>query len=214
MSKMTAEITGQEDSLGTGSAPMKIAIIGRGNVGGTLAERFKEAGHQVQFGVRNPEAGEAGVADAAKQAELVLFATPWNATKDAIQSCGNLEGKIVVDATNPIGPGFKMETEPSGAERVAQWAKGAKVVKCFNQIGFDVMADPEFGDRRSVLFVAGDDAAAKKTVIGLANAIGFDCHDAGALANAGLLENLAMLWIKLAMQQGFGREWAFGLLRR
>src|SRR5688572_30271941 len=97
MSKMTAEITRHEDSAGIRSAPMKIAIIGRGHVGGTLAQRFSQVGHQVVFGVRNPEAGEVSVPDAAKQAELVLFATPWNATKDAVQSSGSLEGKIVVD---------------------------------------------------------------------------------------------------------------------
>jgi 8-hydroxy-5-deazaflavin:NADPH oxidoreductase len=195
---------------------VQIAIIGRGNVGGTLGRRFVEAGHQVVFGVRDPDgaAGTATVTDAVKQAEVVLLATPWPAAKDAIQSAGSLEGKILVDATNPIGAGFKLEQDPSGAERVAQWAKGARVVKCFNQVGFDVMENPRFGDRRSVLFAAGDDAKAKETVIGLANAIGFDCHDGGPLANAALLENFAMLWIKLAMQLGFGREWAFGVLKR
>ena len=195
---------------------MKIAIIGAGSVGGTLGGRFEEVGHRVTYGVRDPAGREktTTVIDAVKDAELIVLATPWNAAKSAVESAGNLEGKILVDATNPIVPGFKLEHDPSGAERVAQWAKGAKVVKCFNQIGVEVMADPRFGDRRSVLFATGDDAAAKKTVIELARSIGFDCHDAGALANASIVENFAMLWIKLAMQQGFEREWAFGLLKR
>jgi 8-hydroxy-5-deazaflavin:NADPH oxidoreductase len=194
---------------------MKIAVIGKGNVGGTLGQRFAEAGHQVVFGMREPEGpGTASIADAAKQAELVLFATPWSAVKSAVEACGNLEGKIVVDATNPIGPGFKLEHDPSGAERVAQWAKGARVVKCFNQVGVEVMANPRFGDRRAVMFAAGDDAKAKRAVIELADSIGFDCHNAGPLSNAGLLEHFAMLWIAMAMQQGFGREWAFSRVER
>jgi predicted dinucleotide-binding enzyme len=94
-----------------------------------------------------------------------------------------------------------------------KWAKGAKVYKAFNQTGFDIMASPAFDGRRAVMFVCGDDAAHKPTVLGLASEIGFDAVDAGRLVVARLLEPYAMLWIHLAYAQGLGREFGFGLLR-
>jgi predicted dinucleotide-binding enzyme len=76
------------------------------------------------------------------------------------------------------------------------------------------MANPAFDGVKSVMFVAGDDAANKPTVIGLVAALGFDVVDAGPLRNARLLEAHAMLWIELATKRGLGRDFAFAIVRR
>lgn len=208
---------------------MDIAVIGAGNVGGTLGARWAALGHRVVFGVRNPDdpkhrallaqAGEgarlARPADAAAGAAVVLLATPWAATEEALRGCGNLASKVLVDATNPLDASLSLTLghTDSGGEQVARWAPGARVVKAFNTTGFNVMADPVLDGRRALMLVAGDDAAAKGAVLELASALGFEAVDAGALAVARLLEPMAQLWIHCAYRQGLGRDYAFALLR-
>src|SRR5262249_27249750 len=101
----------------------------------------------------------------------------------------------------------------SGAEQVARWAKGAKVFKAFNTTGSNIMADPVIDGTRTVMFVCGDDEAAKPAVLQLASDLGFDAVDAGKLVQARLLEPWAMLWISLAFGK-VGRDFGFALLRR
>ncbi len=187
---------------------MRIAIVGAGNVGGTLARRWQAAGHQVT----TPGRGEAVPADS----ELVLFAVPAAALEDAARAARPPAGAVVVDATNPVGPGFThAHATGSQAERLRDALPGARVVKAFNTVGFNVMADPSFGGTPATLALCGDDAAAKAVVSGLAAELGFAPLDAGPLARARLLEHFALLWISLAMQPGgLGREIGFALLRR
>jgi hypothetical protein len=208
---------------------MKIGIIGSGNVGGALGKRWAAAGHQVKFGVRDtgkadvvallqtPGTSAGSVAEAVAFGEVIVLTTPWNATEAAIKSAGNLAGKIIVDCTNPLKPdlsGLSMGHETSAGEQVARWATGARVVKCFNTTGADNMVQPNYGSDRAVMFLAGDDAAAKAVVTKLGEDIGFEMVDAGDLSAARLLEPVAMLWIHLAYRRGFGRNFAFKLLRR
>jgi NADPH-dependent F420 reductase len=209
---------------------MNIGIIGAGNVGGTLGAHWARNGHTVAFGVRDPKSAEvrelvkkagsgtaANMVDAARSGDVLLVSTPWAATQQAIESLGDLSGKIVIDATNPVLPdlsGLALGTTTSAAEQVAQWAPGARVVKAFNTVGSNIMADPSFGSNRALLFYCGDDAAAKQTVKSLADELGFDAQDAGPLRQARVLEPFALLWISLAFGQGYGREFAFQLLRR
>jgi predicted dinucleotide-binding enzyme len=210
---------------------MKIGIIGAGNVGGTLGKGWAKAGHQVFFGVQRPgdekvkallQAAGPGAragssAEAAAFGEVVVLATPWQATEAAIRSAGSLAGKVVVDCTNPLKPDFsalEVGHTTSGAEMVAAWAKGSRVVKAFNTTGFNVMADPVINGTPTVMFVCGDDEATKSAVLRLARDLGFDAVDAGPLAQARLLEPWAMLWIHLAVTGAIGREFGFALLRR
>jgi predicted dinucleotide-binding enzyme len=210
---------------------MRIGIFGAGNVGGTLGRGWARKGHDVFFGVPEannvktqellksigPKARAGTVAEAAKAGEVLVLATPWPATQQAIQAAGNLTGKVVVDCTNPLKEDFTglvLGFTTSGAEQVAQWAKGAKVFKAFNQVGFNIMADPAVEGRRAVIFICGDDVAQKPTVLELASDLGFEAIDAGGLAIARLLEPYGMLWIHLALTRGLGRDFAFGLLRR
>jgi len=195
---------------------MKIAIIGAGNVGGALGTNWAGKGHDVMFGVRDPK-GEKTQALVGKIGGKAKAATP--AAEAAIRSMGNLKGKIVIDATNPLtrgpdGIGLEIGHAISGGEKVQGWAAGASVFKTLNTTGFGNMANPVFNGVKSVMFVAGDDAAAKPKVISLVGDLGFEVIDAGPLRNARLLEAHGMLWIDLALVRGQGRDWAFGTLRR
>jgi hypothetical protein len=159
----------------------------------------------------------ASVGEAVANSDVLLLATPWPATRSAVESAEPLAGKVLIDATNPLLPDFsalEFGNTTSGAEQVASWAKGARVVKAFNSIGFGIMANPKFGDRSASLLYCGDDGEAKKAVHTLAADLGFAPHDAGPLKQARTLEPLALLWISLAMAQGYGRDIAFDLMRR
>jgi predicted dinucleotide-binding enzyme len=210
---------------------MKIAILGAGNVGGTLGRAWAKKGHEVFFGVPRPQeaktqellktvgakARAGSVAEAASFGEVIVLATPWQATQAAITAAGNLSGKILIDCTNPVKPdisGLEVGFASSGAEQVAQWAKGAKVFKAFNTTGASNMANPAIKGIPLVMFVCGDDAAAKPTVLQLVADVGFDALDAGKLAVARQLEPLAMLWIHLAFTTPLGTDFGFALLRR
>ncbi len=212
---------------------MRIAIIGAGNVGGTLGARWAQKGHQIVFGVKNPDdertralvakvpgTRAALVADAAAGSEVVVLAVPWEAAHEAVRAAGPVTGKIVVDATNPvalgagISRGLQIGHTTSGAEEVARWATGARVVKAFNTTGWPNMADPSYGGQKAAMFICGDDEAAKKAVAGLAADLGFEVVDAGVLTIARLLEPVAMLWIHLAFARGWGTNFAYGILRR
>ena len=159
----------------------------------------------------------AKLADAAAANDVLLFAMPWQPAKDILTGLGNLSGKLLIDATNPLLPdlsGLSVGTTTSGGEQVAGWAKGAKVVKCFNTVGSTIMENDSFAAGKPVMFYCGDDSSAKKTVHQLASDIGFDAQDAGPLTQARLLEPFALLWISLAYQQKWGRDFAFEALRR
>jgi len=213
---------------------MKLAIIGAGNVGGTLGAAWaQKAGHEIFFGVRDPQSDKtkallqklsgkarAGTAaEAARLTDMIVLTTPWTATEAAIRSMGDLGGKIILDATNPLvmgpdGLGLEIGHSISAGEKVQGWAKGAFVFKTLNTTGFNNMADPVFHGVKSAMFVAGDDAANKPKVIALVAELGFEVVDAGPLRNARLLEAHAMLWIDLALKRGQGRDFAFAVLRR
>ena len=209
---------------------MKIAVIGAGSVGGTLGRRWAELGHTVCFGIRNVEDADAkalvgkikgearlaSVGDAAKDADVVVLATPYAANPAAIAAAGDLAGKILIDVTNPIGPNFSLAVgfTSSGGEEIAKLAPHATVYEAMNQVGFEVMANPAFAAGKPVMFVAGDDADGKKVVLDLVASLGFEAIDAGELKLARLLEPYAMLWIHLMARRNQGRNFAFSVLRR
>jgi hypothetical protein len=148
--------------------------------------------------------------------DVVVFATPWQSTEEAVRSAGDLSGKVIVDATNPLLAdlsGLAVGTSSSGGEQLAKWAGSSKVVKAFNTVGFGVMANPKFGGKAAALFYCGDDAEAKKSVGQLASELGFDAIDAGPLTQARLLEPFALLWISLAVFHGYGVDIGFQFMR-
>ena len=199
---------------------MKIGILGAGNIGGNLGRRWAQGGHAIKFGVRRPDeiaalvqacGAQASAGDAKAAAEfgdVVVVAVPWGAVKDVVGSLGELRGKIVVDATNPLtwkdGPVHAVAT--SGAEEIAALVPGAIVVKAFNTLGAEHIMNPVVGGLAADVFLATDDAGARETVARLASEIGFRPLDLGPLRNARVGEHLAVAWIHLAMKSGLGRD--------
>jgi predicted dinucleotide-binding enzyme len=210
---------------------MEIAIIGAGNVGSALGKGWAAEGHSIVYGVRDPgapklrevlsashgKARAASVAEAASSARIVVLAVPWPAARDALSAAGDLGGKILVDATNPLRPGLDglaVGPDTSAAEQIARWAAGASVVKAFNTTGSGNMEDSLYDGEPITMFICGDDEGAKRTVGELAGDLGFDVVDGGTLVAARHLESLALFWVHLAYKVGMGRDIAFKLLRR
>lgn len=202
---------------------MKIAIIGAGNVGSALGTGWVKRGHEVTFGVRDPKKSDsasaakmAGVMEAAQASDVIVLSVPWGAVGDALKSTGDLSGKIVLDATNPLLPdltGLDIAQGTSGGEKIASMTT-APVVKIFNTTGYPNMANPDYHGEKATMFYCGDDANAKRIAAGLASDLGFDPVDAGPLKYARMLEDLALLWITLAVKQGYGVNFAFRMMRR
>ncbi|MDG3039769.1 NADPH-dependent F420 reductase [Roseicyclus marinus] len=205
---------------------MHIAILGTGALGGAVARGLAGKGHDLILGVRDPQAETArklasdtgaaiaAAADAAQASELVILALPWAATEEVLPTLGPLDGKIVIDATNPLGRtpqglGLTIGFTNSGGEKVQGWLPGARVVKTLNQVGAEVVADAARLPHRPAMLMAGDDAAAKLAVAEILEDLGFDPLDAGRLVQARLLEPFGMVWINQAMLRGKGRSWAF-----
>jgi 8-hydroxy-5-deazaflavin:NADPH oxidoreductase len=207
---------------------MRIAVIGMGNVGSVLGRRWAEVGHAVTFCVRDPEkqekreaANKAGAAigsviEAAK-AEVVLLAVPWRAVPETLLAAGELDGKVVLDCTNPVNAELTDLTLPplgsSGLE-VARLVPLARVVKIFNTNGAKNMAEPDYSGHKVSMFYAGDDAEANRIAADLAAQIGFEPIEVGPLKYSRHLEAMAMTWIILARHRGFGRDFAIDVVQR
>lgn len=206
---------------------MKIVIIGAGNVAQALAGVLSKKGHEISLAVRQPqdnkyqevrrrlEVAWIALANCAAAGDLLVLAVPWAQAQSALQQCGSMAGKILIDCTNPLKTdlsGLEVGQTTSAAELIAGWAVGAKVVKAFNHIGAEVMARAGSFASAPVMFICGNDLDAKLSVADLVNDAGFESVDAGELKVARLLEPLALLWINLAYSAGLGRNFAFSLL--
>ncbi|MBK7944625.1 MAG: NAD(P)-binding domain-containing protein [Flavobacteriales bacterium] len=201
---------------------MTITIIGAGNIGGTLAEKWKAAGHDILIGARNPGDEEIlkwaqgigarvlSIPEAVNKAEVVLIATPGKVVADLAASLGTaLSGKLVMDATNMAGP---LGSAP-GFEALRK--AGADAVKVFNCTGWENLADTRYGNDAVDMFMAGGSAEAKAKVTELVKAVGFaECYDMGGEDKVAILEGFALVWIDLAIFQKMGRGIAFKLMRR
>jgi hypothetical protein len=166
---------------------------------------------------RNAKGGT--VKEAAEFGEVILVATPWSSTAEAIKTAGPLDGKTVIDCTNPVEPdlsGLVIGHTTSAAEEIAKSAPGANVVKAFNTVFAEVYhsASRLFGSRIPNLFYCGDDDNAKNTTRGLIIEAGFEPVDAGPLKCARYLEPLAMLVIQLGHGQRLGTNFTISLMNR
>jgi predicted dinucleotide-binding enzyme len=202
----------------------RIAIVGTGNIGGALARIWSEAGHTVSVAVREgstpkaiPGVSSGPAKEITAKAEIVLLAVPWSAAKDALASCGNTSGKMIIDCINPVDAsldGLEFGTTSSAAEQLQQLAPQARLVKAFNTIGAPLLGNATFGELEADGYFCGDDAAAKSAVAPLIAAAGLRPFDAGPLRNARHLEAMAMLWIDLAVKRGRGPSFGFRTLER
>lgn len=188
-----------------------IAIIGTGNVGAALGQRFAESGHRIVYGSRDPTrasiqrlvaaTGATASADtqqaAAQAAEIVVLAVPWDIVETLTRSLGNLAGRIVIDPTNPrriAEDGLRdYAFDGSNAERIQALVPDAFVVKAFSTLGVETMLDPASAGGPVSVPIAGDDESAKRVVAGLVAAIGLEPVDVGPLRYAHVIEGLHYL---------------------
>jgi 8-hydroxy-5-deazaflavin:NADPH oxidoreductase len=211
---------------------MKIAFIGIGKVGSALAVNLSNGGHEVMVGARDPYSANVRsalerapslqvmpVQDGVALAKVVFLVTPFDANADALRHAGNLTGKILIDCTNPIGPGMThaLKSEISGGEYVQNMVPAAKVVKAFTICGYENFIDshyPGYGDLKPAMLIAGNDTNAKKTVSELCRELGWEPVDTGNISMSLHLEHMAMLWVNMARIQGHGADLTWAVLRR
>ncbi len=205
---------------------MKIAIIGTGNVGGALATKWSQAGHELLLGTQDLDDFDAPdllqnantsvhlVADAVKKADVIILATPADYAIGVARSLGNTEGKVIIDAMN-IVMGKGPEGYSNTSEAIRDNSSSDDIVKCFNTTGFNNMLDPDYGAFKLDMFMAGDSQKAKSIAKQLTLDAGFaTCYDVGGNDKFTLMESFANFWINLAMFQGQGRDIGFKLLKR
>ena len=201
---------------------MNISIFGTGNMASGLAVLFAKAGHSVTIASRDETkartvAAELGntiaagsFADAAAASETVVLAVPYEAAADVIAAAGGLAGKTVIDITNPLAADFSGLTvghSTSAAEEIQKSAPAAKVVKAFNTVFASVLQNgAKAGGQAATVFVAGDDADARKSVLTLAESAGFKGVETGGLASSRYLEPVAGLNIALGYGLGHGTD--------
>jgi len=195
---------------------MKVAIIGTGNMGSAFARAFASKGIDMVVSNRDPTksgtlAGELGVegvsiAAAAKNADVVLLALPYQAIAGVLSEAGDLSGKILIDISNPITADYRellLGHTTSAAEEIQKTAPGAHVVKAFNTI-FAGLISPEVRAGKLQVFVAGDDADATAKVRELAEKLSFEAINAGPLSNARFLEPIGEMNIHFGFFLGMG----------
>jgi predicted dinucleotide-binding enzyme len=186
----------------------KVAIIGTGNVGKALQEGLERGGHEVRA------TGRGQVSETAAWADIIILAVPFAALSDVareLQTAAN--GKTVVDVSNALTPDMQLALgfSTSGAEELQKTLPGARVVKAFNTVFAQHMSRGSVVGQQLSLFAAGDDEAARKAVLALGKAIGFDAIDAGPLKNARHLEALGYFNIQLGYVLGHGPNIGFKL---
>lgn len=186
-----------------------------------MAKLWAGKGHTLIAGLREgskdtDKVKQLGIATATPQAavqqsEIVALALPWGSVQSVLASLGSLEGKTIVDATNPFSADLTVIVPEagSGGSQVARWAAGAHVVKAFNTIGARSFGDPTFD-----MFYCGDDAGAKTKVRSLIEDTAMNPVDVGPLPNAIHLEHLACLWVNLALKQRLPGPFGFNLVRK
>ena len=209
---------------------MRVTVIGAGNMGSAFVRQLTRAGHQVNVTARHlakatevaavsPGAKAVPTVGAAADAEVIVLATSYADAVNALAEVGDLAGKVVVDITNPLTAdymGLTIGHSTSVAEEIARAVPQAQVVKAFNTVFAQVLAEgADFGNGRKVtVFVASDSERAKQVAGSLAESMGFGVVDAGGLKNARYLEPLAGLNVYLGYGAGMGTAIAPSWIRK
>ena len=200
---------------------VRIAVLGSGQVGQALARGYLRHGHDVVIGTRQEAVEDLPVgrpAEAVSDADLVVLAVQGTAAVGLVTSLATeLDGRVLVDATNPLqmgngGPTLFVGTTDSLGEQVQRAAPRARVVKAYNTVGNALMVDPDLPGGRPTMFIAGDDADAKERVADLLRSTGWDVADLGGIEASRWLEAMCMAWVAYGATHGTW-DHAFGLLR-
>ena len=194
----------------------KIGILGSGSVAQALGKGFIRHGYEVKLGTRDAsklagwqaEAGEkatvGSVAEAAEFGDAVVLAVKGTVAEKVLDQAGaaNLNGKTVMDATNPIAEvppvngvlQFFTSLDDSLMERLQKAYPGTHFVKVFNSVGSHLMINPDFGGIKPSMFICGNEASAKQEVSGILDQFGWEVEDMGAVEAARTIEPLCILW--------------------
>lgn len=194
---------------------MKVGILGSGVVATTLGGGFLKYGHEVMLGTRTPEKlkewtaqnakGRVGsFEEAAKFGEVIVLAVKGTVAADALRAAGvaNLDGKTVIDATNPIAEAppvngvlkFFTTLDDSLMERLQREFGRARFVKAFSSVGAGLMVNPQLKGGKPTMFICGNDDGAKKTVSGILDQFGWETADMGKAEASRAIEPLCILW--------------------
>ena len=201
---------------------LRIAVLGAGNIGGTLGRKWAAAGHKVTFGVTDPAGARAQalraelgnkvtiglVAEALAAGNVVVMAFPGAAMDEMITTyAAQLDGKIIIDAANRMGGG------PMNSFATFQARKPhARVFRAFNSLGWENFANPVFKGVQADLFYCGPDGDAREMVEQLITDVGLRPMRLGDIDQVGLVDTVTQLWFALAIRQGKGRHLAFKVL--
>lgn len=205
---------------------MNIAIIGTGNIGGTLAKRFADNNHKIILGVRNTSEFKGKellsysknitvdeISEAVKIAEVIVIAVPAQFAHDAAKSLGDVSGKIIIDTMNAVF--MKPEGFNNTGDAILANCNSVDVVKCFNTTGFENILNPKYKNEGIDMYTAGSSEKATSIATQLAKEIGFDnVYHFGGNDKFNLIEQMAMCWINLAIIQKTGRDIAFKVIKR
>ena len=205
-----------------------IAIIGTGRVATALGPRFAGTGNTIIYGSREPgsdrvrelvtstgkNASATTQREAANKADIVILAFRWSVAEEVIKNLGELSGKILIDPINPYKQtedGLAgLEVDTSAGEIIQGWVPKAHVVKAFNALSAQTMADPESSGGPVTIPLVGNNESAKARVASLIEAIGFETVDLGPIRYAHEVEGMLVLWINARIT---GRPFDYHLRR-
>jgi 8-hydroxy-5-deazaflavin:NADPH oxidoreductase len=200
---------------------MKIAILGAGNIGGTLGRKWLQAGHQVLFGVRDLQSAKTisaleqaqgakatDVSSAIRDSEVILFSLPWKTVSEIVQAnAANLNGKLLMDATNNFGGPLI-----NNLEALIDAAPEAKIYRAFNSLGWEVFANPVINGQTADMFYSGPEGATQSRVQQLIEEIGVNPIWVGDNDRVHLVDNMGALWVNMVFQRGWKRHTAFKVI--
>ncbi|MEM8509643.1 MAG: NAD(P)-binding domain-containing protein [Bacteroidota bacterium] len=209
---------------------MKLAFIGIGQVGFALANNLQQKGYEISIAhndpqsesvvrakEKNPAFSALPIQEAITVSDMVFLATPFTVAETVVQSL-DFEGKILVDCTNPVGPGIShgLGSTISGAEKVQEWASTAQVVKAYTIYGFENLENANFPNYnvKPVMLIAGDATGTKNQVALLNTELGFETLDVGDLSQALHLEHMTLLWVKMVRANGHHPNFTWAYLER
>src|SRR5258708_7789544 len=203
---------------------MKIAVLGAGNIGGTLAKKWAKAGHSICFGLRDPGkpyvqelvkslgsvASAASIAEAIDFGEIVVFAIPGPAMDETITANAKpLDGKIIIDTANKMGA-----ASMNSISTLVKQTPKAKPYRAFNSCGWEVFDNSTFADGPVDLFFCGPDGDSRASVEALISAVGLHPMYLGGVDQADMVDSVLKLWFNLAVSKKKGRGVAFKVLTR
>ncbi len=204
------------------NSSVNIAVLGSGNIGGTLGAKWLAAGHHVVFGVRDPSSAKARsalakagakakvdtIAKAMRLGDVIVITVPSHAVEETVAGHGAaLNGKIVIDTTNRFGAPVVNNIAP-----IAAAAPQAKIYRAFNSLGWENFAEPVIDGEQADLFYCGPEGESQAVVERLVADVGLRPIRVGGIETAPLVDSVGSLWVALVFGQHKGRHMAFRVL--